>query len=83
MKTDADPAESVPPTTVAATSPSAGTPPAAKNITGTVVSSSSSITRGLVRPTYAATTSRQSRDRLGPRTVRPGAVHDAGADWPT
>ncbi len=43
--------------TVATTRPSGGTPRAAKNITGTVVSRSSSITRGLVSPTYAATTS--------------------------
>jgi hypothetical protein len=48
---EAEPAESVPPITVATTSPSSGTPRAAKNITGTVVSSSSSITRGLVSPT--------------------------------
>ena len=39
-------------------SPSGGTPRAAKNITGTVVRRSSSMTRGLVRPTYAITTSR-------------------------
>ena len=51
---DAEPADSVPPTTVATTRPSVGTPRAAKNITGTVVSSSSSMTRGLVSPTYAA-----------------------------
>ena len=52
------PADRVPPTTVATTSPGGGTPRAAKNITGTVVSSSSSMMRGLVSPTYAATTSR-------------------------
>ena len=48
--------------------PEGGTPRAAKNITGTVVSSSSSMTRGLVSPTYAATTSRDespARDRAG------------------
>ena len=57
-----------------------GTPRAAKNITGTVVSSSSSMTRGLVRPTYAATTSRQvaARPRVEPpssgrRRSRPSA----------
>ena len=57
MYVDADPAERAPPTTVAATSPSEGIPRSAKNITGTVVSSNSSITRGFVSPTYAATTS--------------------------
>src|SRR5690606_24305990 len=35
-----------------------GTPRAARNITGTVVSNSSSMIRGLVNATYAATTSR-------------------------
>ena len=45
---------------------------AAKNITGTVVSSSSSITRGLVSPTYAATTSfsaARSTGALAPRAA--------------
>ncbi len=76
LKTDADPAEKVPPTTVATTRPRSGTPRAAKNMTGTVVSRSSSMTRGLVSPTYAAMTS---------RTVARPAVccRAAEADWPT
>src|SRR5690348_8704218 len=52
------PAARMPPSRVAATTPSPGTPPAARNITGTVVISSSSMMRGLVSPTYALTTSR-------------------------
>ena len=44
-----------PPTMVSSTSRSGGTPPAARNIAGTVVTSSSSMIRGLVRPTYAPT----------------------------
>jgi hypothetical protein len=51
LKTDAEPAENVPPTTVATTRPSGGIPRAAKNMTGTVVRRSSSMTRGLVSPT--------------------------------
>ena len=67
-------------TTVAATNPSGGTPWAAKNITGTVVSRSSSMTLGLVRPTYAATTSFSVARPVGATTsVR--AVR--GTDWPT
>src|ERR1700760_4081606 len=55
-------------------------PPAAKNITGTVVSRRSSRTRGLVSPTYAATTSCRLAGP-GPRsTSDPDA---AGARWPT
>ena len=49
----APPAESVPPTSVATTSRSEGQPPAATTIVGTVVTSSSSIMRGLVRATKA------------------------------
>src|SRR4051794_12068378 len=52
------PEASTPPSRVAATTPSPGTPPAARNITGTVVISSNSMMRGLVRPTYALITSR-------------------------
>ncbi len=51
------PAESAPPTNVATTSHSGGTPCWARNITGTVVSSSSSMMRGLVSATYDMTTS--------------------------
>ena len=51
-------------------------PRAAKNITGTVVSSSSSMTRGLVSPTYAATTSRNVAGGVC-------AVGSAEADWRT
>src|SRR3954447_23411063 len=80
LNTDADPAETAPPTTVATTSPRSGTPPAAKNITGTVVSSSSSITRGLVSPTYAATT---SRGEAGPVVRGRPDSESAGARWPT
>ena len=45
------PADRVPPSTVATTGHSSGTPPLARNITGTVVSSSSSMIRGLVSAT--------------------------------
>ena len=51
FKALAEPAERVPPTIVASTSHNDGTPPSARNITGTVVTSSSSMMRGLVRPT--------------------------------
>ena len=47
----ADPAARVPPTRVASTSGSDGTPSAARNMVGTVVTSSSSMMRGLVRAT--------------------------------
>jgi hypothetical protein len=57
LRADAEPEESVPPTTVATTRPRSGTPRAAKNMTGTVVRRSSSMTRGFISPTYAATTS--------------------------
>src|SRR3954447_14826582 len=63
------PAASVPPTTVAATNQSDGTPPSARNITGTVVNSSSSTMRGLVSATYAASTAsgpgRDARTAIG------------------
>ena len=68
--------------TVATTRPRSGTPPAAKNMTGTVVSSSSSMTRGLVRPTYAITTSRAvARSRASP--CSDDAVHsdDQRSGW--
>ena len=45
------PADSVPPTTVATTSHSGGTSCAARNMTGTVVSSSSSMMRGFISAT--------------------------------
>ena len=52
--------------------------PRAGYITGTVVSRRSSMTRGLVRPTYAATTSlRPARPCPAP------AAAAARADWPT
>ena len=50
------PAASVPPSRVASTRPSGGRPRAASIIVGTVVTSSSSMIRGLVSATYAATT---------------------------
>jgi hypothetical protein len=56
-------AESVPPTSVAATSQVPGQPPAARTIAGTVVIRRSSMIRGLVRATYAA-----SRVRTGTST---------------
>ena len=51
LRAFAEPADSVPPSTVATTSPRDGTPRWARNITGTVVSSSSSMIRGFMRPT--------------------------------
>ena len=51
----APPAASVPPSTVATISHSGGTPPWATTIVGTVVTSSSSMMRGLVSATYAPT----------------------------
>ncbi len=42
-------------------SPSEGTPRSARNITGTVVTSSSSMIRGFVRATYARTVRRHER----------------------
>jgi hypothetical protein len=54
----AEPAAKIPPTSVAATTPRPGTPSAARNITGTVVISSSSMILGLVSATYAETTCR-------------------------
>ena len=65
------PADRVPPTTVATTRPSGGTPRWARNITGTVVSSSSSMMRGFVSPTYAAST---SLTRLGAAAVTVDSV---------
>jgi hypothetical protein len=56
FKAFALPADSVPPTTVASTSHNGGTSRAARNMTGTVVSSSSSMMRGFVSATYAPTT---------------------------
>ena len=47
----APPAASEPPSTVATTSHRSGTPPSATNMTGTVVTSSSSMILGLVRAT--------------------------------
>jgi hypothetical protein len=70
-----------PPTMVSSTSPSGGTPPAARNMAGTVVTSSSSMIRGLVSPTYAARTSRtldavemptSTRATWSPAVSRPG-----------
>jgi hypothetical protein len=58
LKTLALAAAKHPPTMVSRTRSSGGTPPAARNIAGTVVTSSSSMIRGLVRFTYAETTSR-------------------------
>ena len=49
------PADNVPPTSVASTSPAEGHPRAATNMVGTVVISSSSMIRGLVSATKAAT----------------------------
>src|SRR3954470_16162524 len=54
----AAPAAIVPPTSVQKTSFSGGTPRAARNMAGTVVTSSSSMMRGLVSATYAETRSR-------------------------
>ena len=51
LKAFAPPAASVPPTSVATMSPSDGKPLAATNIVGTVVTSSSSMMRGLVSAT--------------------------------
>ena len=48
------PADNVPPTNVASTSPGEGHPRAATNMVGTVVISSSSMMRGLVSATKAA-----------------------------
>jgi hypothetical protein len=45
------PADRVPPTTVATTSQSGGTSRAARNMTGTVVRSSSSMMRGFISAT--------------------------------
>ena len=63
-------------------------PFAAKNMTGTVVSSNSSMTRGLVRPTYAPTTSRKEAARAvespepAPAALEASACR-AEAEWPT
>ena len=50
----APPAASAPPTTTASISQTDGTPPSARNIGGTAVTSSSSMTRGLVSRMYDA-----------------------------
>ena len=51
LKTFAPPADRVPPTNVKNSSDSGGTPSAARNIVGIVVTISNSMIRGLVRPT--------------------------------
>jgi hypothetical protein len=67
----ADPAASVPPTSVATSVTVDGQPRAASTMTGTVVTSSSSMIRGLVNATYARTT--EPAD-LGAATAAAGAV---------
>src|SRR5665213_2432618 len=57
----APPAASAPPNTTAAINPIGGTPCLARNIGGTAVMSSSSITRGFVRRTYAPTVENRGR----------------------
>src|SRR5262245_42244246 len=69
------PAANVPPTRVAKTGHSGGTPPAARNITGTVVTSNSSMMRGFVKATYARRT--VATDRL-PASRSPDARRAAG-----
>ena len=51
LKAPADPADRAPPMRVASTSQMLGSPSAAKIMTGAVVTSSSSMTRGLVSAT--------------------------------
>src|SRR5690625_249890 len=55
LNTFAEPAAVAPPIRVATTSHQPGKPRSARNIVGTVVTSSNSITRGLVKATYALT----------------------------
>jgi hypothetical protein len=62
----AAPADNVPPTRVARTNHPDGMPRSARTMTGTVVMSSSSMIRGLVRATYWPTT------KPKPRPVDPG-----------
>ena len=69
LKTLALAAAKQPPTMVSRTSTSGGTPRAARNIAGTVVTSSSSMIRGLVRLTYAETTSRAVTDPAAPASA--------------
>ena len=63
----APPAESAPPTSVATINHHSGTPFAATTIVGSVVTSSSSMIRGLVSATYALSLS--LAERRGIRTV--------------
>ena len=67
----AEPAAMVPPNNVANTSHGDGMPRAASIIAGTVVTSSSSMMRGLVSATYARSTSVRRR---GPATERPASA---------
>nr|BFF04052.1 hypothetical protein GCM10020241_57270 [Streptoalloteichus tenebrarius] len=57
------PAAIIPPTRVAKKVPSGGSPRWANNIAGMVVTSSSSMTRGLISPTYARSRSPRLRAR--------------------
>jgi hypothetical protein len=62
------PADMVPNASVASTVPSGGSPPAARNMTGSVVISNSSMTRGLVSATNA---------RMVAASLRPGCATPA------
>src|SRR5262245_35616219 len=65
------PAANVPPTRVATTGHSGGAPSAARNITGTVVTSNSSMIRGFVKATYARRTVAADRRLPANRSVDP------------
>ena len=72
LKAFAPPAASVPPTTVATMSQIGGIPFAATIMVGTVVTSRSSMIRGLVSATYAATVCRNDvRDAAASVTIDP------------
>ena len=75
LKAFADPALMAPPTSVASTVSGSGTPRWARIITGTVVTSSSSMTRGFVSATYARRRRlRGARDGSGPAGAGPPAA---------
>ena len=74
----APPAAIVPPSTTAAISHGDGTPPAARTMVGIVVTSSSSMIRGLVRATYARTVSIGPGSRDATRSAHLGRPQAAG-----
>ena len=64
LKAFAPAADSAPPANVQKTSIGSGMPRAARNIAGTVVTSSSSMMRGFVNATYAPTVARTDAGAL-------------------